>query len=54
MPGLEPEDISVEVTANGGRTLHAMCGVSLKGEKDVLLDEWNPGPTIETWTSPSR
>jgi HSP20 family protein len=44
MPGLEPEDISVEVTPRGGLTLHAELRGALKEENDVLVDEWNPGP----------
>lgn len=44
MPGLEPEDILVEVTAEGSLSLHGLERGELKGEKEVLLDEWNPGP----------
>jgi HSP20 family protein len=44
MAGLEPEDILVEVTAGGELSLHGLERGALKGEKDVLLDEWNPGP----------
>ena len=44
MPGLEPEDILVEVTADGQLGLHGLVRAELKGEKEVLLDEWNPGP----------
>ena len=44
MPGLEPEDIRVEVTGDGRLVLHGDVRGVLKGEKDVLADEWNPGP----------
>ena len=44
LPGLEPEDILVEVTADGQLAIHGLLRGMLKGEKDVLLDEWNPGP----------
>ena len=44
MPGLEPQDINVAVTDDGKLTLYGELRGELKGEKDVLLDEWNPGP----------
>lgn len=44
MAGLEPEDIIVEVTADGQLNLHGLERAELKGEKEQLLDEWNPGP----------
>jgi HSP20 family protein len=44
MAGMEPENILVEVTADGQLSLHGLERAELKGEKDVLLDEWNPGP----------
>jgi HSP20 family protein len=43
MPGLEPGDISVEVTADGYLVLHGELRGALKGLKDLLLDEWNVG-----------
>ena len=43
MPGLQPEDITVEV-AEGRLVLHGDLRGVLKDEKDVLADEWNPGP----------
>lgn len=44
LPGLEPEDIAVEITADGQLAIHGALRGLLKGEKAVLLDEWNPGP----------
>ena len=44
MAGIEPEDIVVEVRADGQLSLHAVERAELKDEKEVLLDEWNPGP----------
>ena len=44
MAGMEPENILVEVTADGQLSLHGTERAELKGEKDVLMDEWNPGP----------
>lgn len=43
MPGVEPEDIQVDVM-NGSVVLHADLRATLKDEKEVLTDEWNPGP----------
>ncbi len=43
MPGLEPENIGVEVT-EGRLTLHGDLRGMLKGENEVIADEWNPGP----------
>lgn len=43
MPGVEPEDIRVEVQ-EGRVILHAEPRGVLKDEKEVLIDEWNPGP----------
>lgn len=42
MPGVEPEDIRVEVQ-EGRVFLHAELRGLLKDEKEVLIDEWNPG-----------
>jgi HSP20 family protein len=43
MPGLEPEDIVVEVTANGYLFLHGELRSRLKEVKELLLDEWSAG-----------
>jgi HSP20 family protein len=43
MPGLEPEDILVEVTENGQLILHADRRATLKNVKEVLLNEWEAG-----------
>jgi HSP20 family protein len=43
MPGLEPQDIDVEVRDHE-LVLHGDLRGTLKGDKDVLQDEWNPGP----------
>lgn len=44
MPGLQPEDISVEVNGEGRLAVDGQLRGTLKGDKDVLVDEWNPGP----------
>lgn len=44
MPGMEPENILIEVTADGILALHGIARGEFKGDKEVLLDEWNPGP----------
>jgi HSP20 family protein len=43
MPGLEPENIVVEVTADGCLLLHGGLRGMLKGVKELLLDEWSAG-----------
>jgi HSP20 family protein len=43
MPGLEPGDIAVEVTADGRLILDGALRGTLKGVKDLLIDEWNAG-----------
>jgi HSP20 family protein len=44
MAGLEPEDIEIQVTEDGHLDIHGQLRGLLKGEKDVIADEWNPGP----------
>ncbi len=43
MAGLEPENIAVEVTADGRLILHGDLRSRLKEVKDLLLDEWSVG-----------
>jgi HSP20 family protein len=43
LPGLEPEDILVEVTEDNHVILHADRRAMLKDAKEVLLDEWEVG-----------
>ena len=43
MPGLQPEDVTAEVTTDR-LILHGDLRGELKGEKDVVMDEWTPGP----------
>jgi HSP20 family protein len=44
MPGVEPEDITVAITEDGLLVLDGDLRGVLKGDKDVLADEWTPGP----------
>jgi len=44
MPGVEPEDIAVEVHADGRLTVEARQRSMLKGVKKTLIEEWTPGP----------
>jgi len=44
MPGLEPPNIVVDVSAGPVVTLHADLRGALKGDKEIILDEWTPGP----------
>jgi HSP20 family protein len=43
MPGMEPEDIAVEITADGTLILDGALRGTLKGIKDLLIDEWSVG-----------
>jgi HSP20 family protein len=43
MPGLEPEDMVVEVSADGTLLLHGEVRGRLKEIKELLLDEWSAG-----------
>lgn len=44
MPGLEPDNITVQVESGPSLTLHGALRGTLKDDKEVLLDEWTPGP----------
>ena len=43
MPGLEPQNIGVDVKERSV-VLHGDLRGALKDDKEVLVDEWNPGP----------
>jgi HSP20 family protein len=43
MPGLEPENIHVDVTGDGHLILVGQVRGLLKGVKDLLVDEWTVG-----------
>ena len=45
-PGLEPQDISVHITDYGVLIMEGRPRGALKGDKQVLRDEWNPGPYV--------
>ena len=49
LPGMEPQDIVVTVSEQGTLTLLGELRGELKGEKEVLADEWNPGPYRRTF-----
>ena len=44
MPGLEAEDVMVEVTDAGTVRMRGALRGALKGVKDLLRDEWSVGP----------
>lgn len=44
MPGLEPDNIMVQVSEGPVVTLHADLRGALKGDKEIIMDEWTPGP----------
>jgi len=43
MPGLEPEDIEVEITPQHHLVLYGEVRGLLKGIKELLIDEWTVG-----------
>lgn len=43
MPGLEPEDIAVEVQEDGTLIMQGALRGALKDEKELLIDEWSVG-----------
>lgn len=43
MPGLQPEDITVEITDAGRLVLSGRLRGALKGVKDLLVSEWSVG-----------
>src|SRR6266516_8091916 len=43
MPGLEADNIFVEITEDGQLILHGDVRAALKNIKEVLLDEWSAG-----------
>jgi HSP20 family protein len=53
MPGLQPEDIAVEVTADGRLRLAGELRGALKGMKDLLVDEWSVGAYERSLELPS-
>ena len=53
MPGLQPEDIVVEVTADGRLALHGDLRGVLKGVKELLVDEWSVGGYERDLTLPA-
>ena len=53
VPGLEPEDITVEITPGSQLVIHGSGRGRLKGENQVFKDEWNPGPYCRELTLPS-
>ncbi len=52
MPGVEPEDITVAITEDGRIVLDGDLRGVLKGDKDVLADEWTPGPYHREYVLP--
>ena len=43
MAGMEPEDITVTITANNRILIDGRLRGVLKGEKELLIDEWSVG-----------
>ena len=53
MPGLEPEDITVEVAPAGQLILRGQRRGDLRGIKDTLLNEWSVGDYYREVTLPA-
>lgn len=53
MPGMDAEDIAVEITPGNQLVLHGNGRGALKHENLVLADEWNPGPYCREITLPA-
>jgi HSP20 family protein len=43
MPGMEPQDIKIDMNSAGQLTLRSGGRGVFKGEHEVLMDEWNAG-----------
>jgi HSP20 family protein len=52
MPGLEPPDITVRVTAEGALELRGKRRGPRQDDMDLLLDEWSVGPYERTLALP--
>src|SRR5438270_6917781 len=52
MPGLQPDDILVEVTAGGHLIMQGQLRGLLKDVKELLLDEWSVGSYYRDLTLP--
>jgi HSP20 family protein len=52
MPGLEPPDITVRVTAEGALELRGKRRGPRQDDMDLLLDEWSVGPYERTLSLP--
>src|SRR5438105_9888604 len=52
MPGLEPADITVRITAEGTLELRGKRRGPRQDDMDLLLDEWSVGPYERTLSLP--
>ncbi len=53
MPGIEPDNIVVEVTPDGRLILRGDVRAALKDNKEVLLDEWSVGGYLRDLALPN-
>ncbi|MBE0607843.1 MAG: Hsp20/alpha crystallin family protein [Dehalococcoidia bacterium] len=44
LPGAEPEDIEIQITADGRLALRGRVRGQSENEDEILLDEWSSGP----------
>ena len=52
MPGLQPEDLSIEIANNGYLILHGELRGTLKDVKELLVAEWSVGGYHREWELP--
>jgi HSP20 family protein len=52
MPGLGPEDITIEITPEGYLVLNGKLRGALRGDKELLVDEWSVGPYRRSFVLP--
>jgi HSP20 family protein len=53
MPGLGPEDITIEITLEGYLVLNGKLRGALRGDKELLVDEWSVGPYRRSFALPT-
>lgn len=53
LPGLEPQDIHIDVNGDGRLRIEGSLRGLLKADKEVIRDEWNPGPYRRTIDLPT-
>jgi HSP20 family protein len=52
MAGMEPEDIVIDITAEGRLRIDGKVRAVLKDEKEIMLDEWSVGAYYRDYVMP--